>query len=68
MITLPAEGVVAYQPIGDFTTETDVIIADATIAYQRWGEFRGDPQGKNNVLLVEHALTGDSDAATWWEG
>ncbi|WP_257182946.1 homoserine O-acetyltransferase MetX [Corynebacterium cystitidis] len=67
MFTLADEGTLAHQRIGDFTTEAGATIADVSIAYQRWGEFRGDPQGKNNVLLVEHALTGDSDAATWWD-
>ena len=41
-------------------------IRDASIAFRRWGAFRGDLGGKNNILLVEHALTGDSDAADWW--
>ncbi len=48
------------------TTEAGAAIPDPTIAFQRWGEFRGDPFGANNVLLVEHALTGDSNAAEWW--
>ncbi|MFV8381215.1 homoserine O-acetyltransferase MetX [Corynebacterium hindlerae] len=52
-----------FVSIGDFTTEAGAVIADVTIAYQTWGENQGD-----NVVLVEHALTGDSDAATWWEG
>ncbi|WP_257161885.1 homoserine O-acetyltransferase MetX [Corynebacterium cystitidis] len=67
MFALADEGTLAHQRIGNFTTEAGATIADVSIAYQRWGEFRGDPQGKNNVLLVEHALTGDSDAATWWD-
>lgn len=46
-------------PIGDFTTEAGATVPDAFIAYQRWGE--GD-----EVLLVEHALTGDSNVADWW--
>lgn len=49
--------------IGDFTTEAGAVIRDVTIAYRTWGERNGD-----NVVLVEHALTGDSDAATWWDG
>ncbi|WIM68191.1 homoserine O-acetyltransferase [Corynebacterium breve] len=68
MLNLPKEGVLSHQPIGDFITEAGAVINDATVAFQRWGEFRGDPHGKNNIVLVEHALTGDSDAATWWEG
>ncbi|MCQ9352179.1 homoserine O-acetyltransferase [Corynebacterium sp. 153RC1] len=46
--------------IGEFTTEAGVTI-DASITYQAWGTFRG-----SNVILVEHALTGDSNAVEWW--
>lgn len=49
--------------IGDFTTEAGGLISSVHIAYQTWGENKGD-----NVILVEHALTGDSDAVTWWAG
>lgn len=66
MISLPPVGELATVGIGDFHTEAGGRIVDARIAYQRWGEFRGDPHGKNNVLLVEHALTGDSNVAEWW--
>ncbi|HCG2963154.1 TPA: homoserine O-acetyltransferase [Corynebacterium striatum] len=52
--------------IGDFTTEAGSSIEDVTIAYQRWGAFAGDPHGANNVVVIEHALTGDSNAADWW--
>ncbi|MHA2788157.1 homoserine O-acetyltransferase MetX [Corynebacterium sp. S7] len=68
MIELSPEGELGFQKIGTVTTEAGADILDVTIAYQRWGEFKGDPHGENNVLLVEHALTGDSDAATWWDG
>lgn len=68
MITLPPAGELAHQPIGDIATEAGATIVDVTVAYQRWGEFRGDPHGKNNLLLIEHALTGDSDVADWWQG
>lgn len=60
-VSLATEGVLATVPIGAFTTEAGAEIPHVDIAYQRWGEFRG-----SNVLLIEHALTGDSDAATWW--
>lgn len=68
MITLPPEGELTTQPIGDVRTEAGATIRDVRIAYRRWGAFTGDPHGRNNLILVEHALTGDSDAATWWEG
>ena len=67
MADLALPGVLAYQPIGDYATEAGGTITDVTVAYQRWGTFQGDAH-TNNVILVEHALTGDTDAATWWEG
>ncbi|MDN5728150.1 MAG: homoserine O-acetyltransferase MetX [Corynebacterium casei] len=60
-VLLADKGVLTTIPIGSFTTEAGAEIPHVDIAYQRWGEFRG-----SNVLLIEHALTGDSDAATWW--
>ena len=68
MPNLAPEGELQLVPIGDFTTEAGATIQDAHIAYQRWGQFRGDPKGDNNILVVEHALTGDSNAAEWWSG
>ncbi|MCQ4617733.1 homoserine O-acetyltransferase [Corynebacterium sp. CCUG 69979] len=68
MIPLPPEGELTHQPIGDFQTEAGAVIRDVTVAYQRWGEFHGDPHGRNNLILVEHALTGDSNAVVWWDG
>lgn len=65
---LAAEGQLAHVDLGRFRTEAGAFIPGAQLAYQRWGKFRGDPAGKNNVLLVEHALTGDSNAADWWGG
>lgn len=69
MITIPElapEGDLDRIKIGDFTTEAGSSIEDVTIAYQRWGAFAGDPHGANNVVVIEHALTGDSNAADWW--
>ncbi|WJY67419.1 homoserine O-acetyltransferase MetX [Corynebacterium auris] len=60
-MTLPEAGQLHEVRIGDFETEAGALIRDVRIAYQRWGDLRGD-----NVLLVEHALTGDSNAAEWW--
>ena len=63
---LAAEGELATVAIGDVHTEAGAVIQDAHIAYRRWGAPRGDLHGKNNILIVEHALTGDSDASDWW--
>jgi len=66
MINLPPEGELATQQIGDVHTEAGATIRDVHIAYRRWGAFTGNPHGRNNLILVEHALTGDSNAAGWW--
>lgn len=58
-------GELAFQPIGDYYTEAGATIRDITVAYQRWGEPTADG---SNIILIEHALTGDSNAAEWWSG
>ncbi|MDY5840369.1 MAG: homoserine O-acetyltransferase [Corynebacterium camporealensis] len=59
-------GTLGRVGIGSYSTEAGVTIDDAEIAYQRWGSFAGDAHGNNNILLIEHALTGDSNVADWW--
>ncbi|WP_075724888.1 homoserine O-acetyltransferase MetX [Corynebacterium aquilae] len=61
-----APGTPATLPIGSFTTEAGAVIDDCVIAYHYWGTPQVDADGHSNIILVEHALTGDSDAATWW--
>lgn len=61
------------QKIGDFITEAGVTITNAEIAYHRWGEPRENGSicpinQADNIILIEHALTGDSNAACWWDG
>ncbi|WP_175935565.1 homoserine O-acetyltransferase [Corynebacterium sp. Marseille-P4321] len=65
---LAPEGQLATVAIGDFHTEAGGVIADAHIAYRRWGVPQGDFKGRNNILLVEHALTAGSEADEWWSG
>ena len=66
MFTLAPEGQLATVDIGTLRTEAGAQIDESHIAYRRWGEPAGDPNGTNNILLVEHALTGDPDASDWW--
>lgn len=47
--------------VGPMELEFGGSLPDVTVAYQTWGDFRGD-----NAILVEHALSGDSNAAGWW--
>jgi homoserine O-acetyltransferase len=73
---LPApDGTLGYISIGDLAVETGEVIPDVTLAVQRWGEL--SPNG-DNLVLVEHALTGDSHvigpagpdhpSPGWWDG
>ncbi|WP_068275086.1 homoserine O-acetyltransferase MetX [Aldersonia kunmingensis] len=73
---LPApDGTLGHISIGDLAVETGEVIPNVTLAVQRWGEL--SPNG-DNVVLVEHALTGDSHvigaagpdhpSPGWWEG
>jgi homoserine O-acetyltransferase len=48
-----------------FVTEGGATIPDPTIAYQTWGELNAE---RNNVILVCHALTGNTSADHWFEG
>ncbi|GAB2500779.1 Homoserine O-acetyltransferase [Corynebacterium atrinae] len=52
--------------IGDLPTEAGALIPDVTIAYQQWGTLRINDDDTNNLILVEHALTGDTNVADWW--
>ncbi len=65
---LAPEGQISTVKIGDFRTEAGGIIYDSYLAYQRWGQLRVDADGRTNVILVEHALTGNSNAVEWWPG
>jgi homoserine O-acetyltransferase len=67
-------------PIGDFTTEAGVPVPgaglllyafyDAADGAVRLDDGRPDPAEvvDRPVILIEHALTGDGDAADWWSG
>jgi len=60
---LDTTGTLHKVDIGEFITEAGATIPDVTIAYQAWGTFHG-----NNLIVVEHALTGDSNVVDWWDG
>jgi len=46
-----------------FIFESGESISNLNIAYHTYGQLNAD---KDNVVWVFHALTGDSDVATWW--
>lgn len=65
-VVLAPEGQLATVAIGDVHTEAGAVVVDTHIAYRRWGEPKGDLDGKNNIIIVEHALTGGTEANDWW--
>jgi len=65
LMTLPAEGEIDVVDIGPLTLESGAVIEDVSIAVQRWGELSPN---RDNVVLVLHALTGDSRIPGWWGG
>ncbi|MDH6279297.1 homoserine O-acetyltransferase MetX [Prescottella agglutinans] len=71
----PPDGQLGFVHIGSIELETGVVLPDVTLAVQRWGELSPN---LDNVVLVEHALTGDSHVTGpaddehpspgWWDG
>ncbi|GAA1446448.1 homoserine O-acetyltransferase MetX [Leifsonia poae] len=64
-----------FAGIGSFTFESGEALPYVRIAYETWGELSA---GRDNAVLVLHALTGDSHAVGsagpghptpgWWQG
>jgi homoserine O-acetyltransferase len=48
---------------GAFALESGATLPSLTIAFHSWGRL--SPSG-DNAVVVCHALTGTSDAASWW--
>lgn len=72
---LPPEGRPGSVAVGDVVTEAGAVIPDVTVAFERWGRLNAE---RDNVILLEHALTGDAHACGpageehptpgWWNG
>ncbi|MEU0543029.1 homoserine O-acetyltransferase [Nocardia sp. NPDC005978] len=75
MLLPPPDGTLCTIAIGEVRLENGAVIPDASLAVQRWGELSANA---DNVILVEHALTGDSHVVGpadvqhaqpgWWDG
>lgn len=48
-----------------FQLESGVILEQAEVRYNTYGQLS---VGRDNVLVICHALTGNSDLASWWGG
>ncbi len=51
--------------IATFTAEAGHVFRDVPVAYATWGHLNA---ARDNCIVVCHALTGDAEAATWWNG
>lgn len=65
---LPAPYDSTTLPIGDFRTEAGVDLPGASLRLFAFYEGSAQDAASRPVVLIEHALTGDGDAADWWTG
>ncbi|MBU3061626.1 homoserine O-acetyltransferase [Nocardia sp. NEAU-G5] len=71
----PPDGRLGTIGVGDIRLESGEVIPGVELAVQRWGELS---PAADNIVLVEHALTGDSHVVGapdalhplpgWWDG
>ncbi len=54
-----------YHHPQPFTLESGVVLTHLRIAYHTYGTLN---EQRDNVIWICHALTADSDIATWWPG
>jgi homoserine O-acetyltransferase len=52
-----------FLSIGDLVLESGEVLPEVVIAYQSWGKFNAT---QDNVILINHALTGFPDVPGWW--
>lgn len=50
---------------GTFTTESGYVLHQPDIAYKSWGRLN---ENRDNVVLICHALTGNTEADDWFYG
>lgn len=51
--------------IPELLLENGQTLHELTVSYQCWGRLN---EAKDNVLVVCHALTGNTNVADWWDG
>jgi len=57
-----------FRALGALDLVAGGVLPDVTVAYETWGALN---PGRDNAILVEHALTGDAHAGPdggWWDG
>lgn len=51
--------------IAQFALENQQVLKNVQVGFQTWGTLN---ERRDNVLVVCHALTGNTDLADWWDG
>ena len=49
----------------EFVLESGKMLGPIILAYETYGKLN---KKKDNAILIEHAFSGDADAAAWWSG
>lgn len=49
-----------------FTLESGVELTDVPVAYRAWGKYRSMLDGRGNLMVICHALTGSANVADWY--
>ncbi len=52
-----------FTELGPFVLESGVVLPSLRLAWRSWGTLSAR---RDNVVLVEHALTGSADIDRWW--
>ncbi|MFT4187841.1 MAG: homoserine O-acetyltransferase [Aeromicrobium sp.] len=50
-----------HAEIGDLTLESGRVLPSVSVSHRTWGTRAG-----GDAVLIEHALTGDSEVTSWW--